>query len=59
MKIVVSVNVSLNYVSFLFSGFTTMSNLQKRLISAAFRVLLQAMFMNEARGAASSKISVP
>ena len=26
-----------------------MSNLQKRLISAAFRVLLQAMFMNEGK----------
>ena len=32
---------------FLFSGFITMCNLQKRLICAAFWVLLQAMFMND------------
>ena len=32
---------------FLFNGFLTMCNLQKRLILAAFWVLLQAMFMND------------
>ena len=32
---------------FLFNGFITMCNLKKRLISAAFWVLLQAMFMND------------
>ena len=32
---------------FLFSGLTTMFNLQKRLIRAAFWVLVQAMFMND------------
>ena len=34
------------FVYFLFSGFITMCNLQKRLIHTAFWVLLQAMFMN-------------
>ena len=32
---------------FLFNGFITMCNLKKRLIRAAFWVLLQAMFMND------------
>ena len=32
---------------FLFKGFITMCNLKKRLIRAAFWVLLQAMFMND------------
>ena len=39
--------VTLQHVYFLFSGFITMCNLQKRLIRAAFWVLLQAMFMND------------
>ena len=39
--------VTLQHVYFLFSGFITMCNLQKRLICAAFWVLLQAMFMND------------
>ena len=34
-----------------------MSNLQKRLISAAFRVLLQAMFMNEETNGTAIKIA--
>ena len=34
-------------VYFLFNGFITMRNLKKRLIGAAFWVLLQAMFMND------------
>ena len=32
---------------FLFNGFITMYNLKKRLIRAAFWVLLQPMFMND------------
>ena len=35
------------FIFFLFHGFITMCNLKKRLIRAAFWVLLQAMFMNE------------
>ena len=32
---------------FLFNGFITMCNLKKCLIRAAFKVLLEAMFMND------------
>ena len=39
--------VTLQHVYFLFSGFITMCNLQKRLIRAAFWLLLQAMFMSD------------
>ena len=35
------------FIFFLFNGFITMCNLKKRLIRAAFWVLLQAMFMND------------
>ena len=34
-------------ILFLFNGFSTMCNLKKRLIRAAFWILLQAMFMND------------
>ena len=38
---------TLKELFFLFNGFITMCNLKKRLIRAAFWVLLQAMFMND------------